>query len=59
MLGQSGSTNASSIQKKLKYSARIEPYLTFLNVHQLKTGRRHTNHDRGIGRIKSVSKTAR
>jgi len=33
MLGQSGSTNASGIQKKLKYSGRIEPYLTFLNVH--------------------------
>ena len=29
MLGQSGSTNASGIQKKLKYSGRIEPYLTF------------------------------
>jgi hypothetical protein len=45
-------------QKDSNLFRKFEPYLTFLNIHQLERGCQHTNQGGGIGRIKSVTETA-
>jgi len=61
LLNPSGSTYwLKKDSEKANIFRKIEPYLTFLDVHQLeRQGARHTNEGRRIVRIKSVSKTAR
>ena len=60
-IGHSGSTYwTKKDAEKAEIFQKIEPYLTFLNVQQLrKTRCRHSNQSRRVRRSKSVIKTTR
>jgi hypothetical protein len=59
-IGHAGSTYwRKKDSEKAEIFRKIEPYLIFLNVHQLQRERRHTNQGRRIGRMESITKTAR